>query len=474
MADDQELSVTDAAGTTAPRRVGRPRTLDAGAASLALVLNLIRTGEATTRIEIEKRAELGRAAVVDRLATLEELGLVMEGELGAAIGGRAPRHLRFAAEGGTILVAVVDRSSLAVALVDLAGNSIVAHHEAADLGAGPEAILDRLTNLFIWLLDERGSKDRVWGIGVSLPEPVLIETGDSDAFGIGALETLQSWRRFDFGAEVSLRFGAPCWVQGGAQMMTIGELKAGAGKGLADMLFLKLDRSIGAGVAAGGRVQQGSQGFAGMIGHAPTGEDSEIPCHCGARGCLEALASGEAIARQGASAAQDGRSRYLAEMLERNGEISASDVSHGAQLGEAFCAEVLARCGRLVGQSLAPLVNLLNPAIIVLGGAVAQSGDILLAAIREAVYRQSHPLVTRDLRIVRSQMGSSAGLVGAAQVVCDEIFAPAMIKEWIAYGSPRRRPAFLDFLEAEKARKRKAAREQSQPRGTPANVPRHL
>jgi ROK family len=161
-------------------------------------------------------------------------------------------------------------------------------------------------------------------------------------------------------------------------------------------------------------------------------------------------------------------------MLERNGEISAADVSHGAQLGEAFCAEVLARCGRLVGQSLAPLVNLLNPAIIVLGGAVAQSGDILLAAFREAVYRQSHPLVTRDLRIVRSQMGSSAGLVGAAQVVCDEIFAPAMIKEWIAYGSPRRRPAFLDFLEAEKARKRKAAREQSQPRGTPANVPRHL
>ena len=133
-------------------------------------------------------------------------------------------------------------------------------------------------------------------------------------------------------------------------------------------------------------------------------------------------------------------------MLERNGEINAADVSHGAQLGEAFCAEILARCGRLVGQCLAPLVNLLNPAVVVLGGAVAQSGDILLAAVREAIYRQSHPLVTRDLRIVRSQMGDSAGLVGAAEIVCDEIFAPASMQEWIAHGSPRRYPAFVAWL----------------------------
>jgi predicted NBD/HSP70 family sugar kinase len=222
--------------------------------------------------------------------------------------------------------------------------------------------------------------------------------------------------------------------------MTIGELKAGAGKGFADMLFLKLDRSISACVSSGGRLHRGSQGFAGMIGHAPTGEDSEIVCRCGARGCLEALASGEAIARDGANAAREGRSRYLAEMLDRNGEINAADVSHGAQLGEA-------------------LVTLLNPAIVVLGGGVAQSGDILLAAVREAIYRQSHPLVTRDLRIVRSQLGGSAGLVGAAELVCNEVFAPLSMQEWIARGSPRRGPAFVAWLEAETARSRKAARE---------------
>ena len=460
--------------SASPRRVGRPRTLEAGGASLATVLNLIRTGKATTRLDIEKQSELGRAVVADRLAMLETLGLVVQGDLGTAIGGRAPRHMRFANEAGTILVAVVERSSLAVALADLSGHPFVEHHEAADLAAGPEAILERLTTLFVWLLDERGGKDKVWGIGISLPEPVLVESNDGGAFGIDALDVLQPWRRFDFATQLSLRFGAPCWVRSGAQMMTIGELKAGAGRGLADMLFLKLDRSISAGVASEGKLHRGSQGFAGMIGHAPTGEDSDVLCHCGARGCLEALASGEAIAREGAAAARDGRSRHLADLLERDGEVTPADVGHGAQLGEAFCAELLARCGRLVGQSLAPLVNLLNPAIVVLGGSVAQSGDILLAAVREAVYRQSHPLVTRDLRIVRSQMGGSAGLVGTAQVVSDEVFAPAMLQDWIASGSPRRRSAFLAFLESAKALDRKAVRGKGPPQATIAPAARDI
>ena len=466
MSRDGELSPGEASPKVRP--VGRPRTLDAGGGSLALVLNLIRLGEATARLDIERRAELGRAAVADRLATLEHLGLIAGGELGVALGGRAPRHLRFVAEAGVIAVALVDRSSLAVALADLSGQLFVEHHEAVDLSAGPEAVLERLTSLFVWLLDERGGKDRLWGMGVSLTEAVLIEASDGDAFVIGELDTLRSWRRFDFAARLSLRFGAPSWVRGAAQMMTVGELKAGAGQGVADMLFLKLDHSIGAGVAAGGRVQQGAQGFAGMVGHAPTGEDSDVACHCGARGCLDAVASGDAIARRAGRAAQDGRSRYLAEMIERNGEISAADVSHGAQLGEAFCAELLARCGRLVGQSLAPMVNLLNPAVVVLGGAVAQSGDILLAAVREAIYRQSHPLVTRDLRIVRSQMGNTAGLVGAAQMVCDELFAPAVIRDWIALGSPRRSLAFLAFLHAEKARERAVSGGQARIRAAPA------
>jgi predicted NBD/HSP70 family sugar kinase len=440
----------------AGKRVGRPTTLESGGASLAAILGLIRFSAATTRLDIEREAELSRAVVADRLATLERLGLVTEGELGPAVGGRAPRHMRFRAEVGAVLVASIDRVSLAVALADLSGALLVEHHEAVDLALGPEAILERLTTLFIWLLDERGGRERVWATGIALPDVALFDANESGAFSFAALDVLQAWRRFDFEAELSLRFRAPCWLRSNTQMMTLGELKAGAGEGARDMLCVRVDRSISAGLVSGGRLHTGAQGFAGLIGHAPTGEGGDVICHCGARGCLEVVASGDAIAREALAAAREGRSRYLAEMCERQGDVTANDVSHGAQLGDALCAELLARCGRLVGECLAPLVNLLNPDVIALAGVLAHSGEILLASVREAVYRRSHPLVTRDLRIVRSQLGGSAELVGAARAVLDEVFAPSRAREWIPFGTPRRQPSFEAFLAEAKSRNRKA------------------
>lgn len=443
------------AGKLGGRRVGRPKTLENGGASLAAILALVRSGVATTRLDIERHAELGRAVVTDRLSTLQKLGLIEEGELGAALGGRAPRHVRFRADIGAILVAHVDRVSVAVGIADLAGNLLVEHHEAVDLGVGPDAILDRLTTLFIWLLDESGGKQRAWAIAVALPEVALFDANEGDAFAIAALEVLRAWRGFDFAAEFALRFQAPCWVRSNTEMMTLGELKAGAGQGARDVLCVRFDRSISAGVISNGRLHAGAQGLAGLIGHAPTGESGDITCHCGAKGCLDVVASGGAVAREAFLASRDGRSRYLAEMIEREGEVTANDVSHGAQLGDAFCAELLAHSGRLVGENLAPLVNLLNPAVVVLAGTLAHSGEIVLAAVREAIYRRAHPLVTRDLRIARAQLAGSAELVGAASLAADELFQLEQARAWVPLGTPRRQPAFLAFLAEAKACKRK-------------------
>ncbi len=452
---------------TARRRVGRPSTIETGAASLATILTLVRSGVATTRLAIEREAELGRAVVADRLATLERLGLIVEGELGPAIGGRAPRNMRFCAEAGATLAAHIDRESLAVALADLDGGLIVEHHEAVDLALGPEAILDRLTTLFYWLLDERGGKGRVWAIGVALPELALLDANESDAFDIAALDVLKAWRSFDFSTELSLRFGAPSWVRSNTEMLTRGEMKAGAGLGVQDMLCVRLDRSVSAGVVSDGQLRSGAQGLAGLIGHAPTNEGGDVVCHCGAKGCLDSIASGEAVAREALAAARDGRSRYLAEILERSSAVTANDVSHGAQLGDAFCAELLARSGRLIGESLAPLVNLMNPGTVVLAGSLAHSGEIVLAAVREAIYRRSHPLATRDLRIVRSELGGSAELVGAAGLAVEEIFAIPRLRDWITIGAPRRQPSFERFLAEARARKRKSAPPSAQPPAKP-------
>jgi predicted NBD/HSP70 family sugar kinase len=163
-------------------------------------------------------------------------------------------------------------------------------------------------------------------------------------------------------------------------------------------------------------------------------------------GCLEVVAGVAAIVRDATQAANEGRSRHLAEVLAAEGEVTVLDIGVAAQRGDAFSAELLSRCGRHIGGVLAGLVNAFNPSLIVLGGEIASTGDVLLAAIREAVYRRSHPLATRDLSIVRSQMGSSAELVGSAFTVIDDLFAPDFLYGWIAYGSPRKHPEVADLI----------------------------
>ena len=193
--------------------------------------------------------------VTDRLATLERLGLITEGDLGPAIGGRAPRHVRLQRR---VSARCSSRTSIGrrspSGSPTCRGNLIVEHHEAVDLALGPDALLDRLTTLFVWLLDERGGKERAWAIAIALPEVALVDTNDSDVFSIAALDTLQAWRSFDFATELSLRFGAPCWVRANTQMMTLGEMKDGAGQGERDVLCVRIDRSVSAGVVSDGQL----------------------------------------------------------------------------------------------------------------------------------------------------------------------------------------------------------------------------
>jgi predicted NBD/HSP70 family sugar kinase len=417
--------------------------------SLSAILNLVRLGLANTRQEIEKQLNLGRAVVADRLTTLGRLGLIDESELGPATGGRAPRLVRFRADAGLVLVAFLDQSTLGVGIADLSGRLLFEHHEAADVSLGPAATLKRLATLFDWVLDQHQNQRAVWGIGVAVPGPVEAPKGETLAWP--TLHFLPNWDAYPVVENLLARHEVPVWLRSNVQMMTVGEMRAGRGIGEENFLFVKYGKSISAGLVSGGRFHRGAQGGAGLIGHISIGEDSTVVCRCGNTGCLEAVVGEEAIVREGLRAAKDGRSRYLADAFAANGDIGAADVGLAAQLGDAFSAELLARCGRQIGTTLAALTNSFNPSLIVLSGGIPHADDILLATIREAVYRHSHPLTTRDLRIVRSQMGNSAGLVGSAMAVVEDLFSKTSLDRWIAFGSPIRDPEFAELVSRARA-----------------------
>lgn len=420
---------------TAARGKGRPKVADTAAPSLVELLNLIRAADPTTRQELERKSELGRAVVADRLTMLADLGLIDESETGTATGGRAPRLVRLAARRGRILVATLDQTALGVGVADLAGNLLTEHHEEFELNAPPEMLADRLTTLLRWSLDRQSSPAGLWGISLSVPGTVPGAEGD---FLTRTPPAVPAWEGFPLVEQLTRSFGAPVWMRSSVDTMTIGELHAGAGQALSSMLFVKIGSRIGAGIVSEGRLYRGAQGATGLIG--------ALPVHQGDRtGTLDAMAGSDMVLREGRHAAETGRSAYLADHLRRGGEISALDVAQAAQMGDEACTEILTTSGRLIGQVVATLTNTLNPELIVLSGAIVQTNDIMLAAVREAVYGASHPLVTRDLRIIRSQMGSSAGLVGAARAAAEMLFAPTFLKDWVMQGSPLNHPGFAAF-----------------------------
>jgi glucokinase-like ROK family protein len=400
-------------------------------AGLVTVLDFVRTHGSTTRPSLVQATGLSRAVVTQRVAELLDYGLLVEGELGRSTGGRAPRLLRFPADAGHLLVADLGATSVDVALADLSGTILGHVQEPCDIAAGPEAVLDRVEKLFLGsLVGDESRPGSLWGIGIGVPGPVEFESGLPVAPPI-----MPGWDRYAV-RERFAKYHVPMWVDNDVNVMALGERRAGIAQGHDNVVFIKIGTGIGAGIIVDGRLHRGAQGCAGDVGHMQVTDDPAVVCRCGNVGCLEALAGGGALGRDGGAAARDGRSRFLAAVLDEKGSVEAHDVARGATHGDPTCVELLTDAGRLVGHMLASVVNFFNPSLVVIGGGVAGAGDQLLATIRETVYRRSLPLATRELVVKRSALGDRAGVVGAAAIVTDELFRPSHLTQWLGVGTP--------------------------------------
>jgi glucokinase-like ROK family protein len=386
--------------------------------TLRRVLDAVRLDGLRARSDIAAATGLSRPVVAQRVADLIDRGLLEESGTGPSTGGRPPRSLRLRRDAGHVLVADLGATSIDVAIATLGAELLVHRSEPADIGSGPAAILGRVETLFAELQDGLSAgAGELSGIGIGVPGPVEFRTGRPISPPI-----MPGWDRYPIRERFAARFGAPVWVDNDVNVMSVGEWRAGIAKGLRDVVFVKIGTGIGAGLISNGSPHRGAQGAAGDVGHIQV-VDEGVVCRCGNVGCLEALAGGAALARDAELAARSGRSPFLAEALARDGVLSAQSVAVAATHGDAVSVELLQRSGRLVGHMLASVVNLFNPALIVIGGGVAQSGNLLLATVRETVYRRSLPLATTELQIVLSGLGDRAGVIGAAALVADQLFS---------------------------------------------------
>ncbi|MYS80609.1 ROK family transcriptional regulator [Embleya scabrispora] len=379
----------------------------------ARLLGLLRDNGPQSRAELGDGVHMSRSKLAIEVDRLTELGLVEPAGLAASRGGRRSGIVRLS-PGMRFIGVDIGATSIDVAVTN--GELEVLGHltEQCDVRIGPEEVLDRVFAL-VDKLREVDPFPQVHGVGIGVPGPVSFREGMPVIPPI-----MPGWDRFPIRDVVGRRLGCPVLVDNDVNIMALGELHSGVARSIDDFLLIKIGTGIGCGIVVGGEIYRGVSGSAGDIGHIRL-DDTGPMCVCGNAGCLEAYFSGAALAREARAVADSGASPFLVHRLADNGTLTGRDVADAAAAGDPAAVAIVREGGMRVGRVIAALVSFLNPGLLIIGGGVAGLGHPLLAEIRSVVYRQSLPLATGNLPIVLSELGGTAGVIGAARLISDHV-----------------------------------------------------
>jgi glucokinase len=277
---------------------------------------------------------------------------------------------------------------------------------------------------------------QISGIGFCAPGPIDSQTGI-----LYDPPNLHSWHNVPIKQLLEDEFRVPVHVGNDANLAALGEYMYGAGRGLSDMIYVTVSTGIGGGIVIGGKILEGVSGTAGEVGHMTVDMHGPV-CNCGNIGCVEALASGTAIARQAAAAIAAGRgSGILAQLpayqadpskdiagrsqaelqtappLHLALEVDARLVVKAAEAGDPVAQQIISDAATAIGVAMVNLVHLFNPQMIAIGGGVAKAGELLFGPIRRLVRERAFRVPGQAVQIVPAQLGENVGLVGAAAFV---------------------------------------------------------
>jgi glucokinase len=303
-------------------------------------------------------------------------------------------------------------TKLLVGLVDHHGH-VLARERIATPPGGPAVVARAIRALARSLRANAGAAGAtIAGAGVAVAGPTDHERGM-----IYDPPNLTGWgRETSFGPLLARELEETVQIENDANAAALGEAWVGAGRGVADLVYITVSTGIGGGLILGGRLHRGANGTAGEIGHVVVDPDGP-QCHCGNRGCLEMLASGTALARQAREAVGRGAPTSLQALAAHPDEITARAVARAARDGDALAATLYRDAGSRIGIALANLVALLNPKMIIVGGGVSHAGDLLLHPLREAIRARVYPRPALGVVVAPAALGDDVGIIGAAALV---------------------------------------------------------
>lgn len=398
------------------------------AVPLAIVVDLIRSGRASTRSQLVEVTGLGRRVIVQHVERALALGLVEEAGPLPSGGGRRPQGLRFKKDAGYILVAHVGNSELQVGVLDLDASVIRLSHEDWDPNVGPVGTMEKIGAVITDLGTEAKSP---WAIVVGVPAPVALDGT------VGATE-LTGWGGFNPRDWLRKNVDAPVWVENDANLMALGEWANLPEVERNDLIFVKLSTELGAGLIVGDRLVRGARGAAGDFAHSPVASGADEPCDCGKSACLASVSSGRAVLARVNRMVRDNPD--WADLAKDDGAaLSFTDLGAAARAGDARVIALIEDSFAPLGAAIAGLINTLNPAIVVIGGGVANTGGARIDRLRDLILSAVTPVARDGLEIRTATSAPLEGIHGGAELALRELLSTESLARWILDGDPIRR-----------------------------------
>jgi glucokinase-like ROK family protein len=322
--------------------------------------------------------------------------------------------LEFNPKAGFVAGLDIGATHLLVVVADLEATILVTKEEPFSIELGPENGLSQAVHLVKAALEQAAiPRDRVFGVGVGVPGPV-----DYDAGMVVSPPIMPGWDRVPFRDRLQEALNLPTYLDNDANLGALGEFAYGAGKSVPNLAYIKAASGIGCGLIIDGRIHHGQRGYAGEIGHLTISENGP-PCRCGSFGCLESMASGEAIVRRAQAAIHAGQKTSLSGLQD---QLSLAQIAQAAHQGDGLSQQLFEEAGRHIGVALAGLINLLNPGRVIVGFGVDESGSLLLAPLQRTVEARTMNGAASDARIVLAQLGRQGVAVGAVTLVLQQTF----------------------------------------------------
>lgn len=303
-------------------------------------------------------------------------------------------------------------TNLRVAIIDVEDGAVLNHLSVPTLAReGHDAVMKRMADLFLHVIQWAGmKKEDIGGIGIGVPGVLDLEKGET----LFLPNLPGTWPQVPLQSTITQLTGLPTRILNDVRSVTNGEWRFGAGRGLDTVAVFAIGTGIGGGLVLNGQLHLGIGGTGGELGHMII--DFNGPrCGCGNHGCLEAYASGPAIATMGIKAVSQGAKTLIADYCEYDlNRITPELIERAALTGDEIAKNIYEQAGYYIGLAAANICVSIGPRRIIIGGGVAKAGDLLLDPIRRTVQERVRVMPVEQVEVVASELGGNAGLIGAA------------------------------------------------------------